>query len=128
MENNLKIRDLSNLSEYDLKGAVGISILTGCVFKKEFHGVINGNQIDSEDRYIVNYLSNGVQDGDVIGMTSTKISLTVPQFTGIFGSLEKFYSEYMFKPVLLIQVPDPKKDGKYILQGVYPHPNYPVKK
>lgn len=108
MENVKKFRDISNLNEYELKGAVSLTILTGVYHKPEFHGNINGNQVDSDEKYFVHMLANTDYTQGVSGFVVTKIQMPKEAFEAIFKDELTFMTDWAFKPVFPMIVKDQK--------------------
>lgn len=93
-------RDISNLREYDLKGKRNIVILVGCFFKAEFHGVINGKQVDTENTYFIHYFSNTDLTKGVFGSTVNTVLMNEEVFKQTFGNEDNFLNDWIFRPVL----------------------------
>lgn len=93
-------RDISNLKEYDLKGKGNLIILVGCFFKSEFHGVINGKQVDTENTYFIHYFSNTDYTKGVHGFTVNTVLMTSEAFKNTFVDELNFENDWTFRPVL----------------------------
>lgn len=121
-------RDLSNLSEFNLKDAKNVNILVGCIYK----GAMNfanekGQEVNIEPHYILHRVTNCVREKSTYGYINKEVKVSVEDFKDIFGNEVNFLNEWIFRPVVLGLDTD-DRDKKLILYTCEVSHRYDIKK